>query len=335
MIYPSFSSESFRKLIDLFLENYAKKVKERWGINIVCDDSLKNIIYKDAVFPTQGTRPIISSIHEIVKTKFPIIVDKVSAAGITEADTFRLSYDSEKIVANICLSGKNVAQYEIPQELRLEKHRNNEDPEQQARVAVHESGHFVIYANLMGKVPEKLVSNAISKDNNGFLLMDDDDNEMWTKEEILTNIKIALGGYVAEELVFGQKKRGAGANNDLLKATTYASQMVREYGMGSKPYVTTYLKTEMKTSGGMKLNPYSQQTINDEITKIIDACLDSVKHIFADESWRKMLKDSATYLSKHSSMSKEKMQKLYNRIPKDKKNKIDKKYYRNSLKNFK
>jgi cell division protease FtsH len=335
MIYPSFSSESFRKLIDLFLENYAKKVKERWGINIVCDDSLKNIIYKDAVFPTQGTRPIISSIHEIVKTKFPIIVDKVSAAGITEADTFRLSYDSEKIVANVCLSEKNVAQYEIPQELRLEKHRNNEDPEQQARVAVHESGHFVIYANLMGKVPEKLVSNAISKDNNGFLLMDDDDNEMWTKEEILTNIKIALGGYVAEELVFGQKKRGAGANNDLLKATTYASQMVREYGMGSKPYVTTYLKTEMKTSGGMKLNPYSQQTINDEITKIIDACLDSVKHIFADESWRKMLKDSATYLSKHSSMSKEKMQKLYNRIPKDKKNKIDKKYYRNSLKNFK
>lgn len=335
MIYPSFSSESFRKLIDLFLENYTKKVKERWGVDIVCDDSLKNIIYKDAVFPTQGTRPIISSIHEIVKTKFPIIVDKVSAEGITEADTFKLSYENEKIVANVCLSGKNVAQYEIPQELRLEKHRNSEDPEQQARVAVHESGHFVVYANLMGKVPEKLVSNAVSKDNNGFLLMDDDDNEMWTKEEILTNIKIALGGYVAEELVFGQKKRGAGANNDLAKATTYASQMVREFGMGSKPYVTTYLKTEMKSSGGMKLNPESQQAINDEITKIIDACLDCVKQIFADESWRKMLKDSATYLSNHSSMPKEKMQKLYDRIPKNKRNKIDKKYYRNSLKNFK
>lgn len=335
MIYPSFSSESFRKLIDLFLENYTKKVKERWGVNIVCDDSLKSIIYKDAVFPTQGTRPIISSIHEIVKTKFPIIVDKVSAEGITEADTFKLSYEDEKILANVCLSGKNVAQYEIPQELRLEKHRNNDDPEQQARVAVHESGHFVVYANLMGKVPEKLVSNAVSKDNNGFLLMDDDDNEMWTKEEILTNIKIALGGYVAEELVFGQKKRGAGANNDLAKATCYASQMVREFGMGSKPYVTTYLKTEMKTSGGMKLNPDSQQAINDEITKIIDACLDCVKQIFADEPWRKMLKDSATYLSNHSSMTKEKMQKLYNRIPKDKRNKIDKKYYRDSLKNFK
>ena len=335
MIYPSFSSESFKRLIDLFLENYTKKVKDKWGVDIVCDDSVKNIIYKDAVFPTQGTRPIISSIHEIVKTKFPIIVDKVSAAGITEADTFRLSYENEKILANVCLSGKNVAQYEIPQELRLEKHRNNEDTEQQARVAVHESGHFVVYANLMGKVPEKLVSNAVSKDINGFLLMDDDDNEMWTKEEILTNIKIALGGYVAEEMVFGQKKRGSGANNDLMKATVYASQMVREYGMGSKPYVSTYLTTEMATNRGMKLNFDSQDEINSEITRIIDSCLESVKQILEDEPWRKLLKDSATYLSKHSSMSKEKMQKLYNRVPTDKRNKIDKKYYRNSLKNFK
>ena len=335
MIYPSFSSDSFKRLIDLFLENYTKKVKDKWGVDIVCDDSVKNIIYKDAVFPTQGTRPIISSIHEIVKTKFPIIVDKVSAAGITEADTFRLSYENEKILANVCLSGKNVAQYEIPQELRLEKHRNNEDPEQQARVAVHESGHFVVYANLMGKVPEKLVSNAVSKDNNGFLLMDDDDNEMWTKEEILTNIKIALGGYVAEEMVFGQKKRGAGANNDLMKATVYASQMVREYGMGSKPYVSTYLTTEMVSNRGMKLNFDSQDEINSEITRIIDSCLASVKQILEDEPWRKLLKDSATYLSKHSSMSKEKMQKLYNRVPTDKRNKIDKKYYRNSLKIFK
>lgn len=335
MIYPSFSSDSFKKLIDLFLENYTKKVKDKWGVDIVCDDSVKNIIYKDAVFPTQGTRPIISSIHEIVKTKFPIIVDKVSADGITEADTFRLSYENEKILANVCLSGKNVAQYEIPQELRLEKHRNNEDPEQQARVAVHESGHFAVYANLMGKVPEKLVSNAVSKDNNGFLLMDDDDNEMWTKEEILTNIKIALGGYVAEEMVFGQKKRGAGANNDLMKATVYASQMVREYGMGSKPYVSTYLTTEMASNRGMKLNFDSQDEINLEITRIIDSCLASVKQILEDESWRKLLKDSATYLSKHSSMSKEKMQKLYNRVPKEKRSKIDKNYYRNSLKNFK
>lgn len=335
MIYPSFSSDSFKKLIDLFLENYTKKVKDKWGVDIVCDDSVKNIIYKDAVFPTQGTRPIISSIHEIVKTKFPIIVDKVSAEGITEADSFRLSYENEKILANVCLSGKNVAQYEIPQELRLEKHRNNEDPEQQARVAVHESGHFAVYANLMGKVPEKLVSNAVSKDNNGFLLMDDDDNEMWTKEEILTNIKIALGGYVAEEMVFGQKKRGAGANNDLMKATVYASQMVREYGMGSKPYVSTYLTTEMASNRGMKLNFDSQDEINLEITRIIDSCLASVKQILEDESWRKLLKDSATYLSKHSSMSKEKMQKLYNRVPKEKRSKIDKNYYRNSLKNFK
>lgn len=334
MIYPSFSSDSFRKLIDLFLNNYSQKVRQRWGVDIECDDSIKDIIYKDAVFPTQGTRPIISSIHEIVKTKFPIVVDKLSNDNITSADKFNLSYKDGNVIATVLKSDDISATYEIPQELRLEKHRNNEDPEQQARVAVHESGHFVVYANLMGKVPEKLCSNAVSKETNGFLLFDDDDNEMWTKEEILTNIKIALGGYVAEEIVFGQKKRGSGAQNDLLKATAYASQMVREYGMGSHPYVTTYLATENYTKGGHKLNFENQTKINQEITTIIDSCLSSVKQIFLIEPWKKLLKESALYLSEHSNMSKEKMEEFYNTVPEDYKTTPDKEYYRNALKNF-
>ena len=334
MIYPSFSSDSFRKLIELFLNNYTDKVRDKWGVNIVCDDTIKDILYKDAVFPTQGTRPIMSSIHEIVKTKFPIIVDKVSADGITEADTFKLSYADNKIVAKVYNKEKEVTQYEIPQELRLEKHRETIEPEQQTRVAVHESGHFVIYSKLMGKVPEKLVSNSVSKDTNGFLLFDDNDNEMWTKEEILTNIKIALGGYVAEELVFGQKKRGAGANNDLLKATTYASQMVREYGMGRFPYVTTYLTTEPKTVGGLKLNPDNQVKINEEITTIIDGCLNDVKATLNKEPWRSLLKKSALYLSEHSSMPKEKMEELYNEVPDNEKTEPGNTFYQDALKNF-
>ncbi|MBP5725195.1 MAG: hypothetical protein J6X18_16680 [Bacteroidales bacterium] len=334
MIYPSFSSDSFRKLIDLFLNNYSQKVKERWGVDIECDDSIKDIIYKDAVFPTQGTRPIISSIHEIVKTKFPIVVDKLSNDNITSADKFSLSYKDGNVIATVLKSDDVSATYEIPQELRLEKHRNNEDPEQQARVAVHESGHFVVYANLMGKVPEKLCSNAVSKETNGFLLFDDDDNQMWTKEEILNNIKIALGGYVAEELVFKQKKRGSGAQNDLLKATAYASQMVREYGMGSHPYVTTYLATENRTNGGYKINFENQTKINQEITTIIDSCLANVREILETEPWRNLLKESALYLSEHSSMPKDKMEELYNSVPEIYKTNPDKEYYRNALKNF-
>lgn len=334
MIYPSFSSDSFRKLIDLFLSKYTDKVRDKWGVNIECDDSVKDILYKDSVFPTQGTRPIMSSVHEIVKTKFPVIVDKVSADGITDADTFRLSYSEGKIVVGVYLEGNKVAEYDIPQELRLEKHRNTMEPEMQARVAVHESGHFVVYTKLMGKVPEKLCSNTVSKDTNGFLLFDNDDNEMWTKEEILTSIKIALGGYVAEEMVFGQKKRGAGANNDLMKATTYASQMVREFGMGRKPYVTTYLDTENKTLGGQLIKFDFQDDINKDITDILDKCLESVKRILSQEHWRTLLKKSAEYLSEHSTMTKGKMEELYSEIPESERTVVDKTFYRDTLKNF-
>jgi hypothetical protein len=74
LIYPSFSSESFRKLIDMCLDKYARDVHEMTGYVCRFSQSIKNIIYKESVFPTHGTRPIFSTVHEIVKTKLPFIV---------------------------------------------------------------------------------------------------------------------------------------------------------------------------------------------------------------------------------------------------------------------
>ena len=57
----------------------------------------------------------------------------------------------------------------------------------------------------------------------------EEDKTMNSKSKFMDEITAALGGYVAEELIFGEMTTGA--SNDLQKATRLARQMVTEYGM--------------------------------------------------------------------------------------------------------
>ena len=54
-----------------------------------------------------------------------------------------------------------------------------------------------------------------------------DDRLMVTQKEFLADIDVALGGRVAEELVFGPENVTSGASSDLRKATATATRMVK------------------------------------------------------------------------------------------------------------
>lgn len=52
-----------------------------------------------------------------------------------------------------------------------------------------------------------------------------------TKDKIIANIDVAMGGHVAEKLVIGGENISSGCYGDLKGATDMASQAVRYYGM--------------------------------------------------------------------------------------------------------
>ena len=335
MIYPSFSEESFRKIIDLLLDRYNKTVKDKWNIDLEYDDSVKEIIYKDSVFPTHGTRPIISSVHEIIKTKLPLVVDNLGTNKVESVDRMVYSYVDGNVKVTSYLNDKVVGETVIKQNLRVDNHRNLEDKEQQALIAAHESGHFVMYAKLHGKLPEKVCSGTVQKDTGGFMLRDDDDaDRIYSKEDCLNDIKVSLGGYVAEKLIFGDVKRTTGASDDLRKATTMASAIIRRYGLGNRPEVTTYMIAEQGTSGGMLINDDSKSAVNAEIRNIITLCMNEVENTFKEQHWKNMLKKSALYLADNTNMPKEKMEELYNEIPENIRIPLDESFYRNAINNF-
>lgn len=339
VIYPSFTSEAFRKIIKLILDNYAKDVHRVTGYTLTYDKSLVDIIYKDAVFPTHGTRPIFSSVHEFVKSKFPLIVHDI--ASICNEEDLVINYSFHRKNTIVKVYNKNneiVYERKFKEKLRLEELRKSTKDEEQALVAVHESGHFVMYAKLHGKMPEKLCSKTIDKNTGGFLLKDSDDyGGIESKEELMNDIKIALGGYVAETTVFGYKNISNGAQGDLRTATKIASRIVRDFGMDNFDCaVTTYMMnaTELNESGGILFDADIHNT-NEKIKRIISICRNDVQTTFNTDVWKNMLKQSAEYLAVHSSMPKKKMNELYDNVP-DQYKQIDSKdtFYRDKLKNF-
>ncbi len=91
------------------------------------------------------------------------------------------------------------------------------------------------------------------------------------KEEMLASIKIALGGRVAEQLIF--HKLSTGAYSDFLRATEIARTMVTHYGMSDMLGPIVYSQQQ----GDFVYSQQTAQKIDDEVRRIIDESYQDTK----------------------------------------------------------
>ena len=335
VIYPSFSSSTFKGIIDLQLSKYAKEVEDRIGCKLTYDSSIKNIIYREGVFPTHGTRPVFSTIQEIVKSRLPEVMKAMTDAKLAQKlDSLEYSYSNGYVrVKTYDIDRNLLTTVKSKLKLRVDNLRKSTLDDKQALCAVHESGHFVAYASIYGNVPAKLISVATESGTGGFLLQDDDEDEraIKTYDYYMNNIKIALGGYVAERIVFGDDNKTSGAVSDLRKATSIASKMVLELGMYSAVFKSNILNMDSQYLVIDDKREDSNRTINCIITRAIE----ELDELFSDDDYRIMLKKSSDYLSTHSELPRNKMKEIYSVIPNEKRTVRNDRFYRDKLKDFK
>lgn len=335
VIYPSFSSRTFKGIIDLQLSKYAKEVEDRIGCKLTYDSSIKNIIYREGVFPTHGTRPVFSTIQEIVKSRLPEVMKAMTDAKLAQKlDSLEYSYSNGYVrVKTYDIDRNLLTTVKSKLKLRVDNLRKSTLDDKQALCAVHESGHFVAYASIYGNVPAKIISVATESGTGGFLLQDDDEDEraIKTYDYYMNNIKIALGGYVAERIVFGDDNKTSGAVSDLRKATSIASKMVLELGMYSAVFKSNILNMDSQYLVIDDKREDSNRTINCIITRAIE----ELDELFSDDDYRIMLKKSSDYLSTHSELPRNKMKEIYSVIPNEKRTVRNDRFYRDKLKNFK
>ena len=99
-----------------------------------------------------------------------------------------------------------------------------------AIIATHEAGHAVV-THIAGMHRSLEVLSIVKRRDSLGLLAHRDEEERFTqtRSELLSGIKIALGGMVAEEMFFGES--GTGPSSDLVSATRTAAMMVGALGM--------------------------------------------------------------------------------------------------------
>lgn len=122
--------------------------------------------------------------------------------------------------------------------------------------AYHEAGHALV-AKLISKENRVTKVSIIpsTRGMGGFSLNIPPDKMYQTKNDILSNIMIALGGRAAEEIIYGRENITTGASSDLEKATEMALSMIGVFGMDEVLGLLNYNLLSNKNLGdGMLLN---------------------------------------------------------------------------------
>lgn len=222
LIYKSLRKVDFEKLISEELVKIVKKNKEHFGVDIEITKNLNQLIYQNGVFPVQGVRPVFSSITDIIEANLSKLLFEAFMGNLMH---IAMDYDFEKKKIVAQLAGKRTI--ELDYVGKIDQIRQDNSPDMVANIAVHESGHAIVYGILLGLAPLQLKSRVVSRYAQGFSFPH---LIHLSKENIINKIKIFLAGGIAEEIVFGEEKATISRSFDREEATSMIMEYIRKYG---------------------------------------------------------------------------------------------------------
>ena len=180
--------------------------------------------------------------------------------------------------------------------------------------AYHESGHALVAHMLPEADPVVKVTIVARGHSGGFTkTIPTEDRSLITRNQLEARLAMAMGGRVAEELVFGEITTGA--SDDLEQATNIAQTMVTRYGMSKKLGPRTFGKREEMLFLGREISEqrdYSDRvakTIDEEVRRLIQTAYDTAKRILTEERVR--LDHISDYLLEHETIDEERVPDLF------------------------
>ncbi len=152
--------------------------------------------------------------------------------------------------------------------------------EERRRSAYHEAGHAIVGMLTPGADPVRKVSIIPRGIALGVTLSAPEaDRFSYDRAYLLGKINVALGGRVAEELVFDDITTGA--QNDIKQATELARNMVGLWGMSDVIGPVTVITEEggMPMPGASDISPATRQLVDDEVRHLIDIAHEQVTQL--------------------------------------------------------
>jgi cell division protease FtsH len=158
--------------------------------------------------------------------------------------------------------------------------------EEKRNTAYHESGHAIVALNVQGSDPiHKATIIPRGRALGMVMRLPERDQLSITRQKMLSDIAVAFGGRIAEELIFGHEKVTTGAISDIRQATAMARAMVTRYGFSDELGPIEFGENQEEVFLGhsvarqQNVSEATAQKIDSEIRRIIDDCYQRARKI--------------------------------------------------------
>ena len=207
--------------------------------------------------------------------------------GFTGADLENLVNEAALLAARLGKERIEMADFEQAKDkvlMGVERKSMIIPLEERRITAFHEAGHTLVAKMIPGTDPIHKVTIIPRGRALGITQqLPIDEKHTYSKDYLLNNIAVMMGGRVAEELVLSRQTTGAG--NDIERSTEIARKMVCEWGMSEKLGPLTFGKKEEEIFLGREFarhRDYSEETarlIDDEVRTIVAQGYEKAKEI--------------------------------------------------------
>lgn len=228
LIYPGLRRQDFEALISRELARIERSAAQRFGVRVRIGPEVNRLVYRNGVFPVQGTRPVFSTVADLVESNLATLLYTALVDG---ADDITLDHDpvSRLMVAEIGWqdgsSATRVVRLEVPG--AIDRIREGTNPDKVANVAAHEAGHALVYALLFGLAPLQVTARVAARYAGGFTFPH---VLFGTAASLSAQVCVLLAGGLAEELLFGADNASVGRQSDRARATALIVEFVRTHG---------------------------------------------------------------------------------------------------------
>ncbi len=228
VVYPSLNRSTYQKLIEVAVRGYLQEIQASSGLRFEVTDAVRAQIYANSVFPTQGTRPVFSSVHGLMSGPLVDFTLWALEQGATPGQVLTIDVDRD---AGLLVSRWGERMHTVPIALEISRLRQRPDSDMRAILAVHEAGHGLIYALLFQQAPLEVRINmaTFSGGYNSF-----NELKVKTRGNLLDAVCVALAGRAAEEMVFGKESLSSGSESDLKLATNQMAAFIRHAAFGDR-----------------------------------------------------------------------------------------------------
>ncbi len=181
--------------------------------------------------------------------------------------------------------------------------------------AFHEAGHAIVSINEPASDPiHKATIIPRGRALGMVMRLPERDNYSYHRDKMYANLSVAMGGRVAEELIFGYDKVSSGASSDIQYATGLARDMVTRWGMSDVLGPLQYAEADEEVFLGYSMNRARQMSnetavmIDQEIKRIVEGGYNQAKKLLTKH--KKQLHALAEALLEYETMSGDEIKAL-------------------------